>query len=82
VLPALVRYGLPGALILFGFVALFAAGDVQRYEGFSLGVGAGLALLLLNWLFRLGARDNSARDEEEAARDYFTEHGHWPDERP
>ena len=22
------------------------------------------------------------RDEEEAARDYFTEHGHWPDEAP
>jgi len=24
----------------------------------------------------------SDRDREEAARVYFDEHGHWPDERP
>ena len=49
---AFARYGVPGTLIAFGLVALVAAGGAQRYEGFSLGVGAGLALLLLNWLFR------------------------------
>ena len=25
---------------------------------------------------------NGDREAEEAARDYFTEHGHWPDEAP
>ena len=41
-------------------------------------VGAGLAVLLLNSLFRLGIEG----DKEVAARDYLTEHGHWPDEAP
>ena len=43
--------------------------------------GAGLALLLLNVLFRFGATGDRERDEEEAARDYLSEHGHWPDEK-
>jgi len=43
-------------------------------------VGSGLALLLLNWLFRLGAEGDQERDAEQAARDYLAEHGRWPDE--
>ena len=34
-------------------------------------VGAGLALLLLNVLFRYGAKGDRERDAEEAAREYF-----------
>jgi hypothetical protein len=75
-----VRYGIPGALVLFGFIALFAAGEANRYEGFGLGVGAGISLFLLNWFFRLGVRGDDDRDREEAARDFYTEHGRWPDE--
>ena len=76
-----VRYGLPALLVVTGFVLLFAAPDSTRYEGFFMCVGAGLALLLLNWLFRIGATGDRERDEEEAARDYLSEHGHWPDEK-
>ena len=76
-----VRYGLPAVLVLAGFVLLIAAPDSTRYEGFSMCVGAGLSLLLLNWLFRIGATGDRERDEEEAARDYLSEHGHWPDEK-
>jgi hypothetical protein len=76
-----VRYGLPGGLVLAGFVLLFAAPDSTRYEGFSMCVGAGLALFLLNSLFRMGASGDSERHREEAAREYFAEHGHWPDEK-
>ena len=43
-------------------------------------VGAGLALLLLNVLFRYGAKGDRERDAEEAAREYFGKHGRWPDE--
>ena len=77
-----VRYGLPALLVVAGFVLLIAAPDSTRYEGFSMCVGAGLAIWLLNWLFRIGATGDRERDEEEAARDYLAEHGHWPDEKP
>jgi len=76
-----VRYGLPGGLVLAGFVLLFAAPDNTRYEGFSMCVGAGLAVFLLNWLFRLGASGDHERAQEDAAREYLAEHGHWPDEK-
>jgi hypothetical protein len=76
-----VRYGLPALLVVAGFVLLFAAPDSSRYEGFAMCIGAGLALLLLNLLFRLGATGDRERDREDAAREYLAEHGHWPDEK-
>jgi hypothetical protein len=75
-----VRYGLPAALIVAGFVILFAGSDSVRWDGWAMCVGAGLALLLLNLLFRYGAKGDQERDAEEAAREYFAQHGRWPDE--
>ena len=69
-------------LVVAGFVLLFAAPESTRYEGFAMCVGAGLSLLLLNVLFRFGAKGDQDRDEEEAAREYLRVHGHWPDEKP
>jgi hypothetical protein len=41
---------------------------------------AGLGLIVaLIWIARSGVGD---REAEEAARDYYSEHGHWPDEAP
>jgi hypothetical protein len=40
--------------------------------------GVGLIAFLL-WAAKSGHGD---RDAEEAARDFFTAHGHWPDEPP
>ena len=77
-----VRYGLPIALVLAGFVLLFTGGESNRWDGWAMSVGAGLAVLLLNLLFRIGARGDEEREAETAARAYFSEHGHWPDERP
>jgi len=74
------RYGLPGALILAGFVLLAVVDDDLRWDGWAMCVGSGLSLLLLNGLFRLGARGDEERDAEEAAREYLGTHGHWPDE--
>ena len=75
-----VRYGLPGLLIVAGFVVLGTAGGASRWEGWAMCVGAGLSVLLLNLLFRLGVVGDKERDAEAAAREYLGKHGHWPDE--
>jgi hypothetical protein len=77
-----VRYGLPTVLVLAGFVVLFAVDGAVRFDGFAMLVGAGLSVALLNVLFRVGAAGDHEREEEDRARDFFSEHGHWPDESP
>ena len=76
------RYTLPGVLILLGILALPLDPSGEGVELFSMLVGAGLAVLMFNVLFRLGSRGDDERGEEAAARDFYAEHGHWPDERP
>lgn len=76
-----IRYGIPAAMIIGGIVlALVGSGD-QGIEGFAMAVGGGLAVLLLNILYRVGVRGEAEREEEEAARTFYAEHGRWPDER-
>ena len=76
-----IRYGLPGAIVLAG-VAVMALGGETELEGGAGIVGAGLAVFFLNWLVRLGASGESEREAEDRAREYFSRHGHWPDQRP
>jgi uncharacterized membrane protein len=76
------RYGLPVLLIVAGFVLLFAAGAGIRWDGWAMCVGSGLSILFLSWLFRYGAKGDQERDAEQAARNYLSEHGHWPGEDP
>jgi hypothetical protein len=45
-------------------------------------LGAAGSIVLLNVLFRYGARGDQERVQEESAREYFATHGHWPDEKP
>jgi hypothetical protein len=78
-LPA-VRYGLPAVLIVAGFAILAFADGSARWEGWAMCVGAGLSVLLINVLFRFGARGDREREAEEAAREYFARHGRWPDD--
>jgi hypothetical protein len=74
------RYGLPAVLVLTGFVILAVVDDPIRWDGWAMCVGSGLSILLLNWLFRYGAKGDRERDAEQAAREYFTAHGRWPDD--
>jgi hypothetical protein len=74
------RYGLPVVLVVAGFVILAVVDDPIRWEGWAMCVGSGLSILLLNTLFRYGAKGDEERDAEQAARDYLGEHGHWPDD--
>jgi hypothetical protein len=78
-LPA-IRYGIPAALVIAGFAILIFAHGSTRWDGWAMCVGAGLSVLLLNLLFRFGARGDRERQAEEAAREYFARHGRWPDE--
>jgi hypothetical protein len=76
------RYGLPGVLVFAGVCLLCFADESIRYEGFGLCAGAGIALAVFAQLIRLNTSGAHDRDEEEAARRFLTEHGHWPDEPP
>ena len=75
-----VRYGIPAVLIVAGFVCYAVAPESSRNEGFALFVGSGVSVLLLNLLYRIGVSGDADRDRETEAREYFTEHGAWPDE--
>jgi hypothetical protein len=74
-----VRYGVPVAIVLAGFLLMVVASSPSAVHG-GLGIiGAGLAVGLLNVFYRLSVGDRD-RNDEDAARDYFDVHGHWPDE--
>jgi hypothetical protein len=72
-----VRYGIPAVMITAGIVVAFVASGEAKVEGFAGGVGAGLSVLLLNVLFRMGVQGEDERAQEEAAREYYAEHGVW-----
>jgi hypothetical protein len=75
-----IRYVVPAVLVVIGFVILFTAGESLRWEGWAMCVGAGLAVLLLNVLYRYGATGDQERQDEDEAREYFGKHGRWPDD--
>lgn len=72
-----IRYGIPAAFIVAGQAIVIATGDAVSWAGFT---GAGLAILLIGFLVRLGTDGDRERDREEAARAHFAEHGEWPPE--
>jgi hypothetical protein len=77
-----VRYVLPAILVAAGFLCLVVAPESTRLEGWAGFTGAGLSILLLNVLYRIGVSGDAERDTEQDQRDYLDRHGHWPDEKP
>jgi hypothetical protein len=73
-----IRYGIPALLFIAGVVVTATGGLAAG----ALFISAATAVLLLNVLYRIGVQGDRDRDREEAARRYFDEHGHWPDQRP
>jgi len=67
-----VRYGLPIVLSVSGIVGFFASDGK--------GALAGGSVWMINWLIRMTYDSKDDRDKEEAAREYFTQHGRWPGE--
>jgi hypothetical protein len=77
-----VRYGIPALMFVAGCVLAIVDSDHQRgLEVGGLIVGGAFTVLLMNVFFRIGVEGDKDRDREEAARDFFDEHGYWPDER-
>ena len=75
-----VRYGIPALLVLAGVVCLIVNPSGSGVEGFALFTGAGLSVLLLNSLHRMGVSGDVEREREDEARTRFDEEGAWPDE--
>jgi hypothetical protein len=75
-----VRYGIGAVMILGGVVMIVLNPGGLGVDGFAMAVGGGLSVLMINFLFRLGASGDRERQREEDARTYFDEHGVWPDE--
>jgi hypothetical protein len=71
------RYGLPALAVLAGAISMAFGTSVSLAGGAGL-VGAGLAIWLFSWLFRVGAEGDRERAQEERARRYFDRHGRWP----
>ncbi len=71
------------AIVVAGGVLLFILDPSADTAMGSAGIiGAGLSIWLLNVLFRIGVKGDEERDDEDQARRFFDEHGHWPDEPP
>ncbi|MDQ6818334.1 MAG: hypothetical protein M3018_13145 [Actinomycetota bacterium] len=87
VLLAATRLWLPVAIATAG-VVLIVAGQARSGSGLNDSLAAvGVALIIaalivwmINWMFRMSVESNRDREREEAAREYFTRHGRWPDE--
>ncbi len=76
----IVRYGLGIILVLAGIVLIAVNPGGQGVDGFAMAAGAGLSVLLINFLYRLGVSGELEREREEEARRYLEEHGVWPEE--
>jgi hypothetical protein len=77
-----VRYGLPSLICIAGLVLVVIEPSGSTLHG-GLGIiGAGLAAFLFAFLSKISMAGDVHRDEEEAARQYFAQHGRWPDEEP
>ena len=77
-LVTIVRWGVPLAIIAAGF---YLVG--RSAEGVSEAIiCAGFCVMLANALLRVGFSDARDRVREEDAREFYDEHGHWPDEPP
>ena len=74
-----VRYGIPLVLVVAGIVFALVDHDGTGAETWAMFTGAGVSVLLLNVLYRMGVEGDGYRDREERAREYFDEHGRWPD---
>ena len=78
---SLTRLGLPIGIAVAGVVAIVLGHGRTTLAGAGVGlVLVGLTVWMINWMYRLSVASNLDRDREEQAREYFDEHGRWPDE--
>lgn len=64
--------------MLAGIVAVCFGTPSSLIGGAAL-IGAGCAIWLVAWLYRVGVAGDETRDAEERARRFFDRTGRWPD---
>ena len=75
------RVWLPVTIAVVGAVAIVLGHGRTPLAGAGVGLLViALIVWMLNWMFRLSVQSNRDRDNEERAREYFDDHGHWPGE--
>ncbi|HLY49941.1 MAG TPA: hypothetical protein VKR21_12170 [Solirubrobacteraceae bacterium] len=81
VLLNLTRVWLPIAIAVAGVVAIVVGHGTNGTAAAGVGLLiVALIVWMVNWMYRMSVDSNREREREEAARDYFTRHGRWPDE--
>ena len=74
------RYVLPALIVVGGLVPMLVSSSDSAFHGGMGIIGAGIAVWLLSYFYRVGASGELERDAEDDARSYFDEHGRWPDD--
>jgi hypothetical protein len=73
------RIGVPALIALAGAIVIAAAPDANIVALGVLLVGVAGLVVLTGAIVRAGERSNDERIREERAREFFDEHGRWPD---
>jgi hypothetical protein len=74
------RYVLPALIVVGGLIPILVSDSDSALHGGMGIIGAGIAVWLLSYFFRVGASGDRDRDAEDEARLYFDRHGRWPDD--
>jgi pilus assembly protein TadC len=75
------RYGMPAVVLLIGCVVLFVISDEAALVGVLMIAAFASKVIFLGEMFRVGlSGGNQEREDEEAARRFLGEHGHWPED--
>ena len=80
---ALTRVWLPLGIGLAGLAGILIGHGSTSSPWAAAGVSLMLVAVIvwmINWMFRIGVQSNREREREERARQYFEEHGRWPDD--
>jgi hypothetical protein len=73
-----VRYVLPGAVVVAGIVIFLLAPGATRWAALGAFTGAGVTIFLLNLFYRVSVGEQRDRHREARARRYYERHGRWP----
>ncbi|MDQ6821935.1 MAG: hypothetical protein M3076_16620 [Actinomycetota bacterium] len=75
--------GIAGIALIVAGQGRVGGGNVLNDSLAAVGVAliiTALIVWMINWMFRMSVQSNREREREEEAREFFTAHGHWPDE--
>lgn len=78
----ILRYGLPGLMLLVCVVVLIISPDIIGLEIVGIVFGGAAGVALVNHIQRKGFAGDVDRSKEAQARDFFNEYGMWPDQAP